>query len=233
MTQRDPQTVWTDVDRLLEANLLAHDGPSLEHVLERSRRAGLPEIAVSPCQGQFLYILARLCRARRILEVGTLGGYSTLFLARGLEPGGKVITLEIDPKHAAVARENFVAAGLSDRIDMRVGPASESIRAMTRERDGPLDLVFIDADKQRGAEYFELALPMIRPGGVIVIDNIVRAGDVADATNTEPRVVGSRRAIDTVGRATGCTSTAIQTVGVKGYDGFSITIVNGNRADPT
>ncbi len=216
--------LWTRVDRYIEAQLIPED-PALRSAVEASAAAGLPPIAVSAAQGKFLQLLARLVRARRILELGTLGGYSTIWLARGLEPGGRLVTLEVDPRHARVARENVERADLGSVVDIRVGAALETLQALEREADGPFDLAFIDADKRNNPHYIEWAVRLGRPGTLIVLDNVVREGDVLDATGTDANLRGTRRAFELVGAHPRLAATAIQTVGCKGYDGFLMALV--------
>ncbi len=215
---------WDGVDRYLGRTLVVDD-PVLEAVLGASDEAGLPPIAVSPLQGRFLGLVARAVGARRILEVGTLGGYSAIWLARGLGDGGRLVTAELEPHHAEVARANLERAGLADRVEVRVGPAAQTLRALAREGAEPFDLVFIDADKSGYAEYFALVLDLVRVGAVIVADNVVRDGEVADATSADEAVRGVRRFLERVGREPRVEASAIQTVGVKGYDGFAFVVV--------
>jgi predicted O-methyltransferase YrrM len=215
---------WTEVDRYFSDKLLPSD-PSLESALETSVRAGLPAISVSPNQGKLLQILAQLVGARSILEIGTLGGYSTIWLARGLRPGGHLVTLEVDPKHAEVARLNVSRAGLKDVVEIRIGNALETLPRLSAERRGPFDLVFIDADKQNIPTYFEWALKLSRPGALIVVDNVVRSGAVIDADSSDPSVQGVRRFVDLLRAQTGASGTVVQTVGIKGYDGLAIVLV--------
>ncbi len=212
------------VDRYL-ASALLEDDPVLEAAIAASDEAGLPPIAVSPLQGRLLGLLARAMGARRVLEVGTLGGYSAICLARGLAQGGRLVTAELEPHHAEVARVNLARAGLADRVEVRVGPANETLRALAREGAEPFDLVFIDADKSGYPEYFELALGLVRVGSVIVADNVVRDGEVADADSADEAVRGVRRFLERVGGEPRVEATAIQTVGVKGYDGFAVVVV--------
>ena len=188
--------------------------------------AGLPKIDVSAAQGKFLHLLALSIGARRILEIGTLGGYSTIWLARALGPDGRIATLEFDPKHAEVARANIAREGLSARVDLRVGAALDLLPKLRAEGFGPVDLAFIDADKENNANYFDWALEFSRPGGLIVVDNVIRGGAVADLSNTDPMAVGSRALFDRVADSKRVTATALQTVGTKGWDGFLIARVN-------
>jgi len=213
------------------ADLLGLRDDSLEGTLARSREVGLPAIEVSPAQGAFLGILARATRARRILEIGTLGGYSTIFLARDLPVDGRVVTLEREPKHAAVARENFAAAGLADRVEVLEGSALASLARLRSEGADPFDLVFVDADKADYPDYLAAVLPLCRPGTLIVADNVVRKGAVVDASDPDPRVVGARRFLDDVARDPRLRGTVLQTVGRKGHDGMAIVVVLGTEGD--
>jgi predicted O-methyltransferase YrrM len=215
---------WTEVDRYFSDKLLPND-PSLESALETSVRAGLPAISVSPNQGKLLQILAQLVGARSILEIGTLGGYSTIWLARGLRAGGHLVTLEVDPKHAEVARLNISRSGLEAVVEIRLGNALETLPQLSAERRDPFDLVFIDADKQNIPTYFEWALKLSRPGALIVVDNVVRSGAVIDADSSDPSVHGVRRFVDLLRAQTGASGTVVQTVGIKGYDGLAIVLV--------
>jgi predicted O-methyltransferase YrrM len=215
---------WTAVDRYISETLIPAD-PVLEAALAASTKAGLPPIAVAPNQGKWLMILAQAMGARSILEMGSLGGYSTIWLARGLARGGTLITLEADPKHAEVARSNIARAGLADRVEVRLGAALDSLPKLAAEGLGPFDLIFIDADKGNYPGYLEWALKLSRPGTLIIGDNVVRDGDVIDATNTDPAVQGVRRMNEIIASEPRLDATAIQTVGSKGYDGFMIAIV--------
>jgi len=219
---------WTDVDQYFSESLLPSD-PILASALETSVAAGLPAISVSPNQGKLLQMLAQILGARAILEIGTLGGYSTIWLARGLRAGGHLITLEVDPKHAEVAQVNVARAGLQDVVEVRVGNAVEILPQLSAEGRGPFDLIFIDADKPNIPVYFEWALKLSRPGTLIIVDNVVRDGAVIDADSTDPSVQGVRRFIELLGAESRTSGTAIQTVGIKGYDGFAIVLV-GSRA---
>ena len=218
------QAVWTEVDRYFTDQLVAHD-PVLEATLAASDAAGLPAIAVAPNQGKLLHLLARLRGARRILEIGTLGGYSTIWLARALPEGGKLITLEYDPQHAAVASANIAGAGLADRVEVRVGRALDTLPELAREKPGSFDLVFIDADKRNNAEYFRWALRLCTVGSLIIVDNVVRGGRVVDGGNPDPDVQGTRRLIEVIAGEPKVSATAIQTVGSKSYDGFAMALV--------
>lgn len=218
------QKTWSAVDDYIVGNLLPAD-TVLEAALRSNRSGGLPAIDVSPAQGKLLYLLARMNQATRILEIGTLGGYSTIWLARALPNDGRLVTLELDPRHADVARLNFKVAGLADLIDLRVGPALESLEALGAEKAAPFDLVFIDADKPNNPNYLAWALRLSRPGTVIVCDNVIRDGAVLDASGRDPNVEGARAAFAFLADQTRLEATAIQTVGAKGYDGFAIAIV--------
>lgn len=212
------------VEAFLQESLIAPD-PVLERALARSADAGLPAIAVSPTLGAFLHILARATGARRILELGTLGGYSTIWLGRALPADGRLVSLEFDARHAAVARENLEDAGLSDRVTVTIGPALDSLDAMIAAGEAPFDFVFIDADKPNNPHYLERCLKLSRSGTVIVCDNVVRGGAVADARSDDPSVQGSRRILGLMGETPGLTSSALQILDGKGYDGFAIALV--------
>jgi len=215
---------WAEVDRYFAEKLLPADG-LLESALETSMDAGLPAISVSPTQGKFLQLLAQIAGARSILEIGTLGGYSTIWLARGVSAGGRVITLEVDSRHAEIAAINIARAGLQDVVEIRVGNALEILPQLAAARSGPFDLIFIDADKQNIPTYFEWSLRLSRPGTVIVVDNVVRDGAVIDSESSDASVQGVRRFVDTLGAESRASGTVIQTVGIKGYDGFAILLV--------
>jgi predicted O-methyltransferase YrrM len=219
---------WSAVDRYL-TGLYAPDDPVLDATLRASSEAGLPAIQVSPPQGKLLQLLAQIRGTRRILEIGTLGGYSTIWLARALPSDGRLVTLEANPRHAEVARANLARAGLSDRVEVREGPALASLPRLAEDGSGPFDLIFIDADKPAYPEYLGWALKLSRRGSVIVADNVVRQGLVADPTSTDPNVVGMRRFHALLAAETRVSATAIQTVGSKGYDGFALAFVT---ADP-
>jgi predicted O-methyltransferase YrrM len=212
--------VWEHVDAYVIDRLVEPD-PVLAAALAASAAAGLPQIQVSAPQGKLLRLLARIAGARRILEIGTLGGYSTIWLARGLAPGGHLDTLEIDPRHAEVARTNLARAGLDGVVEVRVGPALDTLRGLT----GPYDLVFIDADKRGNPDYVRAALRLTRPGGLIVVDNVIRGGRVLDAASADPDVVGTRATFDLLAGEPRLDATALQTVGGKGWDGFAIAVV--------
>ena len=218
------QEIWAAVDSYLTDQLLPHDRV-LQSALEASTAAGLPPISVAPNQGALLGMLARLGGARRILEIGTLGGYSTIWLARALPPGGRLLTLEADPRHAEVAVANLELAGLAGLVEVRVGPAGETLPKLVSEGVAPFDLTFIDADKPSTPEYFEWALRLSRPGSLIIVDNVVRNGAVADAGSLDPSILGLRRTLELMAGPK-LTATALQTVGSKGYDGLAIALVN-------
>ena len=216
--------VWDDVDDYFIGQL-APDDEVLEAALRDSEAAGLPQIAVSAAEGKLLHLLAQIQGASRILEIGTLGGYSTIWLARALPADGRLISLEYSPKHAEVATRNLARAGLDKVVEVRVGPALESLAGLadeTAENPAPFDLVFIDADKVNNPHYVEWALKLTRPGSLIIIDNVVRGGRVADPDNASPDVQGTRTAIELIGSHARLSGTAIQTVGKKGYDGFAL-----------
>ncbi len=216
--------LWSAVDGYIVDLLLPPD-EALSATLEASAAADLPPISVAPNQGKLLELLARMQGARRILEIGTLGGYSTIWLARGLSPGGRLISLEAAPKHADVARANIARAGLADRVDVLTGAAAGSLAELVSEGCEPFDLIFIDADKESYAEYLGWAMKLSRPGTVIIADNVIRKGAVTDPECEDPRVQGIRRFYDRLAAEPRLTSTAIQTVGSKGYDGFAIALV--------
>jgi predicted O-methyltransferase YrrM len=218
--------LWNRVDEFVGETLLDSD-PVLVAALKASADGGLPPIAVSPAQGRFLQLLARIHGARSILELGTLGGYSTILLARALPPDGRLVTLELNGDYAEVARANIERAGLGERVEVRVGPAEEGLRELIAENAGPFDLVFIDADKSSTPAYFELSLELVRPGGVILVDNVVRDGALVDPDTEEAGALGMRRFHELAGRQPGVEATTIQTVGVKGYDGFTLVLVDG------
>jgi predicted O-methyltransferase YrrM len=218
------QDRWTAVDRYF-SDLLVPADPVLEAALAASTAAGLPAINVAPNQGKLLHLLARLQGARRILEIGTLGGYSTIWLARALPADGRLITLELEPKHAEVARANFARAGLAPVIELRVGSARDTLAAIAAEQGAPFDLIFIDADKASAAGYFSWALKLSRVGSLIIVDNVVRGGAVVDATSADPSVQGVRRFNQLLAAEKRVSATALQTVGSKGYDGFALAVV--------
>jgi predicted O-methyltransferase YrrM len=217
--------IWTKVDRYFCERLAPTETDDVfEAVRVANKRAGLPAIDVSRLQGKFLEFLVRSSGARRVLEIGTLGGYSTLWLARGLPEDGQIVTLEFDPHHAKTARENLRNAGVLDRVDLRVGRAIDSLPAL-ENTSAPFDLIFIDADKKSYPEYLEWALKLSRPGTVIVADNVVRDGNVVDAESNNPDIQGVRRFTELLAAEPRLSATVLQTVGVKGYDGFALAIV--------
>lgn len=213
---------WETVDGFITERLLPSD-PALEAALSANAAAGLPSIDVSPAHGRLLTILAGMLGARSILEIGTLGGYSTICLARALPADGRLTTLELLPRHAEIARTNLERAGLSERVDIRVGPAVETLRELT----GPFDFIFIDADKESNVAYLEQALRLSRPGSVIVCDNVVRDGRILDRADATPAIAGTRALYDRLAAEPRLLSTAVQTVGAKGWDGFAIARVVG------
>lgn len=222
------QQDWITVDSYVTDLLLPPD-PVLDATLEASNAAGLPRINVSPTQGRMLHILARIQGAQRILEIGTLGGYSTIWLARALPPGGHLVTLEANPKHAEVAQKNIARAGLTDAVELLLGPAVDSLEEMVAEGVSPFDLIFIDADKPGYPDYLAWTLKLSRPGTTIVADNVVRGGKVADPSSDDANVQGIRRFNQVLAAAKHLTATTIQTVGSKGYDGFTLAVVGNPK----
>ncbi|MBC3841551.1 O-methyltransferase [Streptacidiphilus sp. 4-A2] len=220
------ESTWNDVDQYFTDTLGLND-PALEAALKSSEAAGLPPIAVSAPQGKLLQLLAVVRGARNILEIGTLGGYSTIALARALPEGGRLVSLEFSAKHAEVARGNIAAAGLADRVEVRVGAALDSLPQLQADGLGPFDLVFIDADKVNNAAYVRWALELARPGTLIVVDNVVRDGRVLDSSGEDPSVSGTRAALEFIAAEPRLDGTAVQTVGSKGYDGFVLALVTG------
>ena len=221
------QAVWTKVDRYF-GDLVAPADEALEAALKANEQGGLPNIDVTPLQGKFLEFLVRATGARRVLEIGTLGGYSTIWMARALAEGGRLVTLELDPHHARVAGRNLEKAGVAERVEIVVGPALETLPRLGSAgsgHSGPFDLIFIDADKQGYPEYLTWALKLSRPGTVIVADNVVRQGKVIDAKSKDQNVQGVRRFAEMVAAEPRLSATVLQTVGVKGYDGFVLAIV--------
>ncbi|MGI5466321.1 O-methyltransferase [Streptomyces sp. CA-132043] len=215
------QQQWTAVDDYF-TSLLAPADEALEAALRDSDAAGLPHINVAPNQGKLLHLLAQMQGARRILEIGTLGGYSTIWLGRALPADGRLVTLEYDARHAEVARTNLARAGLADRTEVRVGPALDSLADLVAEGAEPFDVVFIDADKPNNPHYLDWSLKLTRPGSVIIGDNVVRDGKVADAHSSDAGVQGTRRFLELMAEHPKLSATALQTVGSKGYDGFSL-----------
>jgi predicted O-methyltransferase YrrM len=213
------------VERYVSEMLAPHD-EALDAALAATERAGMPMIQVSPPEGKLLNLLASMQGARAVLEVGTLGGYSTIWLARGMAAGGRLTTLELDPERAAVARESIERAGLSDRVELRVGPALESLEQLDREGAGPFDLTFIDADKVHTPDYFVWALEHSRRGSLIVADNVVRGGTLAERDSTDPAARAQREFHQILATETRVSATTIQTVGAKGHDGFTLALVS-------
>jgi predicted O-methyltransferase YrrM len=218
------QDQWNAVDEYIN-RLVVRPDAALDAALAAGAAAGMPAISVAPSHGKLLHLLATIRGARNILEIGTLAGYSTIWLARALPPGGRVVTLEMDARHADVARANFAIAGLSDVIDLRVGRALDTLPQLAEEKVGPFDLTFIDADKVSIPEYFAWALRLSHVGSVIVVDNVIREGAVIDAASTDPAVVGVRRLNDILAIEQRVSATTIQTVGSKKYDGFTLAVV--------
>jgi len=219
------QEQWTAVDRYI-TDLLVPSDAALDATLQASTDAGLPAINVAPNQGKLLSILALSMGARSILEIGTLAGYSTIWLARALPPDGRLVTLELDPKHANIAADNITRAGLSHQVDIRIGRAADTLAQLAAENHEPFDLIFIDADKASMPIYFDWSLKLTRPGSLIIADNVVRSGAVADPNTQDPNVQGVRRFNDILAAEPRVTATAIQTVGTKGYDGLALAYVN-------
>jgi len=220
------QELWNEVDRYI-TDLLVPTDPALDQAITASNAAGLPAINVAPNQGKLLHLFARIRGARSILEIGTLGGYSTIWLARALPAGGRLVTLEADAKHAEVARANIANAGLSGSVEVRLGKALDTLPQLEQEDRGAFDLVFIDADKENIPAYFTWALRLTKPGSLIVVDNVVRKGAVVDAASKDVSIQGVRRFNELVSREPRVSATAIQTVGSKGYDGFALLLVTG------
>jgi predicted O-methyltransferase YrrM len=218
------QDRWTAVDAYITESLVGSDH-ALDAALESNAAAGLPSIDVAPNQGKLLHLLALTKGARRILEIGTLGGYSTTWLARALPPDGHLVTLELDPKHAQVAGANLDRAGLSGKVEIRIGPAVKSLAKLKEEGVDPFDLIFIDADKPNNPVYLDWALELASLGSLIVIDNVVRDGEIVDAASTDPAVQGVRTLFEKMAAEPRLSATAIQTVGSKGYDGFAMAVV--------
>ncbi len=217
---------WTAVDRYL-TDLFVPPDAALDAALEASVAAGLPDIQVSPSQGKLLHLLARSHRAQNILELGTLGGYSTIWLARALPPGGRLITLEYEPTHAEVARANVARAGLAAMVEIRIGAALETLPQLAAEGRGPFDLIFIDADKEGYPEYLDWALRLSRRGSLIIADNVVRQGAVIDAADDRPDMVAIRRFNEKLAADSRLTATVFQVVGSKGHDGLALALVVG------
>ncbi len=218
------EETWTAVDNYF-SSLYIGDDAALDAALAANAAAGLPSIDVAPNQGKFLHLLARMQRARRILEIGTLGGYSTIWLARALPADGRLITMEFEPRHALVAKANIDRAGLASRVEIRVGAALDSLAQLATENPAPFDMIFIDADKPNNPNYLAWALKFSRPGTVIIGDNVVRDGAILDPADPDPRVQGTRQFLELLGAEPRLAATALQTVGSKGYDGFAMALV--------
>jgi predicted O-methyltransferase YrrM len=218
------QPLWTSVDDYITSLFVPSD-PVLQQTLASSEAAALPSISVAPNEGKLLMLLAQLCGARNILEIGTLGGYSTIWLARGMAPGSTLITLEANPKHAEVARANIARAGLTEVVEVRLGPAVDTLAQLATERHCPFDLIFIDADKENYPAYLAAALKLSRRGTLILADNVIRDGEVINPDSSDPRVQGARRFNQLLANEPRVRATAIQTVGRKGHDGMAIAIV--------
>jgi predicted O-methyltransferase YrrM len=218
------QELWKQVDDYIN-EMLAPGDTALENAVQKSNEAELPQIQVSPAHGKLLHLLARTIGAKRILEIGTLGGYSTIWLARALPPNGKLITLEASPKHAEIAHANIAAAGLGEKVELRLGPALETLPQLAAEKLGPFDFIFIDADKKSMPQYFDWALKLARKGSLVYSDNVVRSGGVADAASKDPDIQGVRRFYEVLHSEPRVCATAIQTVGGKGYDGYALALV--------
>jgi predicted O-methyltransferase YrrM len=229
MDKTPPQESWIAVEQFIAGHVIAPD-PVLEAAREANTAAGLPAIDVTATEGKFLYLLAGLVGARRILEIGTLGGYSTIWMARALPADGRLITLELLPKHAEVAQANLERAGVAHLVEIHVGPALDSLEELARRQVSPFDLVFIDADKSNGPSYLAWALEHTHPGSLILVDNVVRDGAVADASDPDPDIQGTRRVFEMIAAEPRLTATALQTVGSKGYDGLAIALVIAGKS---
>jgi predicted O-methyltransferase YrrM len=223
------EKTWSSVDEYLDRTLNLTDS-ALSSALKANAAGGLPAIDVSPAQGRLLQLFARAVGARRILEIGGLGGYSTIWLARALPEGGRIVSLELSPKHAEVARANLKNAGLADVAEVRVGAALDSLAVLTREGGAPFDFVFIDADKPNSPAYLKAALDLCRPGAMIVVDNVVRDGDLADMKSRDPSILGARAVFEAIAAEPRLLGVGVQTVGAKGYDGFALALVVGTAA---
>ena len=220
----ETKDIWKQVDQYFADALIA-PGNGFNAAIENNRKADLPAIDVTPLQGKFLELLVRATGAKRILEIGTLGGYSTIWLARAIPEDGIVVTLELEPRHAQIAKQNIAAAGFADLVDVRVGPAAETLAALVKDRTAPFDFIFIDADKASYPEYLQLSLKLSRPGTLIVADNVVRDGKVIEPNHPDPNIQGVRRFTEMISAEPRVSATALQTVASKGYDGFIIAIV--------
>ena len=220
------QETWAAIDRYFGDQLAPHD-EALAACVEANQQAGLPSIDVPALLGKFLNLMVRMSGARNVLEIGTLGGYSTIWLARALPAGGQVVTIEIDPHHAEIARKNLERAEVLDRVEITVGPAAEALRALSEGAAPPFDLIFIDADKKSIPEYLQWSIKLSRPGTVIIVDNVVRDGKVLDSNSTDPDIRGVRRMTEMMAADSRLSATAIPTVGARGYDGFAVAVVLG------
>jgi len=220
----ETKEIWKQVDQYFADALIA-PGDGFDEAIDNNRKADLPAIDVTPLQGKFLELLVRATGAKRILEIGTLGGYSTLWLARAIPQDGIVVTLELEPRHAQIAEQNIAAAGFADHVDVRVGPAAETLTALVEDRTAPFDFIFIDADKASYPEYLQLSLKLSRPGTLIVADNVVRDGKVIEPNHPDPNIQGVRRFTEMISAEPSLSATALQTVAGKGYDGFILAIV--------
>lgn len=222
--RKSGKPLWTAVDRYLGSLLAPHDA-HLDATIKANRQARLPAIDVSPLQGKFLHVMVQMTQARRVLEIGLLGGYSTIWMARALPRGGRIVSLEYSPKHAQIARENLRRAGVLGRVDIRVGPALDTLPLLAKERGRAFDLIFIDADKENNPQYLEWALKLSRKGSVIIVDNVARHGHVIDARTGGPDIQGTRRCLEMLATHPRLSAFALQTVGVKGLDGFAAALV--------
>jgi len=219
------EALWGRVDEYIVDKLVQEDA-SLEAALAANAAAGLPAMDVSAAQGKFLHLMVRITGARRVLELGTLGGYSTIWMAKALPADGQLVTLEYDPGHATVARQNIDAAGVGDKVTIHVGAAVETLPLVAAQSPEPFDFIFIDADKPSNPIYLDWAIKLSRPGTVIILDNVIRDGKVLDPDSTDPRIIGTRAAYDLIGAHPRLQATALQTVGSKGWDGFAIMLVD-------
>jgi predicted O-methyltransferase YrrM len=218
------QEIWTAVDRYFNETAVGTDA-ALDAAAAAAEAAQLPPVSVTPAYGKLLHLIARVQGAKRILEIGTLAGYSTIWLARALPPDGRVVTLEFNPKHADIARANLARAGLADRVEIRVAPALDSLSQLAAGREQPFDLIFIDADRANVATYFDRAVKLARHGSVIVVDNVVRKGRVLDTSNSDAEIVGVRRFVERLASDSRVSATILQTVSSKGHDGFVLALV--------
>jgi predicted O-methyltransferase YrrM len=223
-SKKSGKALWTAVDGYF-AELLAPPDEQLKDALKANRKAKLPPIGVSPLQGKFLHVLIKITQSKRVLEIGTLGGYSTLWMARALPEDGRIVTLEFDPRHAEIARSNLRSAGLLKQVDVRVGRALDSLPRLAKSGAGPFDLIFIDADKENNPQYLEWALKLSHPGTVIVVDNVAQHGRVVRSGSADKGIQGTRRCLEMLAAELRLSATALQTVGIKGQDGFAIAVV--------